>query len=462
MILLALLLWAQPADPDAAFEVVKAQASPQELYALLWAMPKGGDIHHHFGLANRPEELLRAATDPAIAKGNEFFTRVKDSGCAGDTLPPIRWLNVQRAHLRQLPDCVRRDFVRLQDLNASQRQEWLSSLILDRRGEGRDEFFERIVARVAGVIRDPNVNLYLLGENLKRYKREGLLYVEGNAGALRAFYQDGQAMPLEEVAQLLRQRLNEPDIRDNGAALRLQYTAIRFQPNAEEQVERAYEFVSRHRDLWVGINIAGREDNDKGYAARLLETFRKMRRRYSGIPLSLHGGEKDSPGDEVRQTLLLGADRIGHGINLISDPNTLLLLRHNRYLIEINLVSNRILEYFPDLDRHPFPEYLRTGIPVCLNTDDPGVWDSNMTDEYFTAVKHFNVTWSEFVQMGRNSLQYSFAQPELKAKLLRQYDASIEAFAARLARGEWREIVRSARPEVSGYARRNLGILASQ
>jgi NAD binding domain of 6-phosphogluconate dehydrogenase len=33
--------------------------------------------------------------------------------------------------------------------------------------------------------------------------------------------------------------------------------------------------VDRHRDLWVGINMAGREDNDKGYPLRFLDTFRR-------------------------------------------------------------------------------------------------------------------------------------------------------------------------------------------
>lgn len=50
--------------------------------------------------------------------------------------------------------------------------------------------------------------------------------------------------------------------------------------------------------------MAGREDNDKGYALRFLETFRKLRRTYSGIGLSIHGGEVDSPGSQVRDTLL--------------------------------------------------------------------------------------------------------------------------------------------------------------
>src|SRR5947207_946041 len=174
--------------------------------------------------------------------------------------------------------------------------------------------------------------------------------------------------------------------------------------------------------------MAGREDNDKGHALRFLETFRKLRRTYSGVGLSIHGGEVDSPGQQVRHTLLLGATRIGHGVNLISDPDTMLLMRNGKYLVEINLVSNRLLEYVPDLSKHPFPEYLRSGIPVCLNTDDAGVWDSNMTDEYFTAVTNFNLTWSEIVQMGRDSLLYSFAEEPVKSRMVKQYGEAVARF----------------------------------
>ncbi|MFQ5790889.1 MAG: hypothetical protein ACE5JI_10485 [Acidobacteriota bacterium] len=108
-------------------------------------------------------------------------------------------------------------------------------------------------------------------------------------------------------------------------------------------------------DRWVGVNLVGREDNDKGYPLRFLDTFRKMRRRYSGIGLAIHGGEVDEPNRHVRDTLLLGATRIGHSVNLITDPDTLLLMRGGRYLVEVSLVSNQLLGYTPNLDEHPFP-----------------------------------------------------------------------------------------------------------
>jgi adenosine deaminase CECR1 len=182
-----------------------------------------------------------------------------------------------------------------------------------------------------------------------------------------------------------------------------------------------------------------------------------MRRQYPDIHLSIHAGEKDSPGHEVRDTLLLGAERIGHGVNLITDPDTMLLARTGKFLVEIQLISNKLLEYTPDLSLHPFPEYLRTGIPVCLNTDDSMAWDSNLTDEYYTALTTFHLSWEEIVRLGRNSLTYSFAEPALKRQLLASYDADIERFEKRMS-GDWRAALREVKVRPSGYAVRTFGV----
>ena len=156
--------------------------------------------------------------------------------------------------------------------------------------------------------------------------------------------------------------------------------------------------------------------------------------------------------------MLLGAERIGHGLNLITDADGLLLMRNGPYMVENSLVSNRLLEYTPDLLQHPFIEYLRFGIPVCLNTDDSGVWDSNITDEYFSAVTTFKLTWNEVVQLGRNSLKYSFLDAAAKARLLTRYERRVGDFEARYSDGNWEGQVKSVQPEVSGYAQRSLGI----
>ena len=180
--------------------------------------------------------------------------------------------------------------------------------------------------------------------------------------------------------------------------------------------------------------MVGREDDDKGYPLRFLSTLRELRRDHNNVYLSIHGGEVDEPNSHVRDTLLLGADRIGHGLNLITDPDTMRLMRYGPYLVEINLISNLLLEYVSDYSQHPFPEYLRTGIPVALSTDDRGMWDSTMTDEFFVAVKEFNLSWAEINELSENSLRFAFLPDAKKADLLDHYRESIVGFEQKLSK----------------------------
>jgi adenosine deaminase CECR1 len=437
------------------FDRIKKDATKEQLFTLLYDLPKGGDLHNHFGLSNLAESWYEAATDIRRTHGNEFYTLTRLRSCPDNVEPLLRFRTIQRSTYRKLSECGKSEYEPLGKLSPEDRQEWISAMQLDKEGEGRNEFFEVINRRLLELMRDPYLAADLLGVNLKRYSAEGLRYLETQGGVVNYQDQEGALVDSERVAQLFRDRLSQADVKATGMTARFLITIIRFAPNAEENLKRAYDFVDRHRDLWVGINMAGREDNDKGYALRFLDTYREMRRKYNGIQLSIHGGEKDSPGREVRDTLLLGATRIGHGVNLITDPDTMLLMRNGKNLVEVNLISNRLLEFTPDLAKHPFPEYLRFGIPVCLNTDDSGVWDSDIVDEYYTAVKTFNLSWLEIVQIGRDSLAYAFAQGEVKEQMLRSYDEAIRKFEKKYSGADWSSALSDVRPVSSGYAQRN-------
>ena len=451
---------ASAASFDKQFEAITKAATREQLYALLWDLPKGGDLHNHFGLSNMAEQWYDAATDKKRTNENEFYTRTRIDFCPDSTEPLLRFRVIQKSTFLKLSNCRRAEYQNLAALSPELKSEWISALKLDKEGEGRNEFFEAIVQREGELLRDPWLATDLLVENMKRYSAQGLRYLETQAGVTLMQDHDGNPLDPEVSAQIFRDALNRPDAKATGLTVRFLQTIRRFDPNAEENLERAYKFVDAHRDLWVGINMAGREDNGKGHPLRFLETFRKMRRTYSGIELSIHGGEVDSPGNDVRRTLMLGATRIGHGVNLITDPDTMLLMQNRKYLVEINLISNKLLEYVPDLSKHPFPEYLRFGIPVCLNTDDPGVWDSNITDEYFTAVTNFHLTWSEIVQIGRDSLAYSFAPPAVKERMLKEYAEAVSKFERKYGDSGWVRQLATVKPVHSGYAGRNLALRA--
>ncbi len=454
---------AAPAAETAAerFAAIRREASPAELYALLWALPKGGDLHNHLGGAGWPEVWWAIATDPQRNGGQVFYarTRFANAGTSGlnwrgRNLDHMLGVTIRGSSYDKLPAGVKAEFKALRDFTAEEKAAWMSGVVLDQPGEGRDEFFEFTWARLNELILDAHTVPELLVENMKRFGAEGLRYLEFQAPAFGMQDQNGKVLPPEEMAKRYEARLAQPDAVATGVTVRFLSTVLRFAPIAEAEIGRTYAFLDAHRDRWVGINMAGREDNDKGFPRRFLETYRAMRRQYPGIGISIHAGEVDEPNAHVRDTLLLGATRIGHGVNLITDPDTMLLMRANRFLVEINLVSNQLLEYTPDVTVHPFPEYLRFGIPVCLNTDDRGMWHSNMTDEYYTAVRTFALTWDETVSLGRASLEYAFLPAPVKAKLLAEYEAAVAAFAAKMLGADWRKTLETVKAEPSPYAKR--------
>ena len=303
----------------------------------------------------------------------------------------------------------------------------MNSVRLDQPSEGRDEFFETHWQRLGDVIANPWIMAEALALHIKAFADEGLVYLEPQITLMGYRDQTGLALSPARAASIFRARLNQPDVVDTGVTFRFQQSILRFLPNAEAELTRAYQIVSDEPE-WVGVNMVGREDDDRGHPLRFLQTLRGLRQQYPNIRLSIHAGEVDEPNYHVRDTLLLGADRIGHGLNLISDPQTLIQMRHGPYLVEINLISNLLLEYVSDFSQHPFPEYLRLGVPVALATDDRGMWDSTMTDEYFVAVKSFNLSWDELRLLTQNSIQYSFLGPEPKSRLLNAVDTRLLAF----------------------------------
>ena len=443
------------------FDEIRAGATPEQLYTFLYALPKGGDLHNHFGGANRSEWMWAVLTDPSRNGGDTFYARARFQAAPDAIAATARHHTIRQATYDALPALSKSEYVALSALSDIEREAWLNGFRLDAPGEGRGVFFGDHWPRLGDINRNPHVRFELLAENIKAFAAEGVRYLELQFGIGGLSHNDLTPLSDAEALAMMEARLARPDVATTGLEVRFLEMVLRFAPEAEADLERLYAWVDAHRDRWVGLNMAGIEENGKGYPLRFLETYRKMRARYPTLPLAIHAGEMDSPDRNVRETLLLGASRIGHGVNILGDPDTLLLLQHSdRTLIEINLISNRLLEYVPDLDRHPFPELLRTGVPVCLNTDDRGMWDSNLTDEYYTAVTHFNLSWPELVSLARNSLQHAFVEAPVKARLLADYEQRIAAFEARFAAGSIDDalaILRDVAPVTYGYGRRNWG-----
>ncbi len=441
VMLRALSLWVlglcQTASAD-WFDELKRTASDEELYRVLYHMPKGGDLHNHLSGASYSEwwyELALAERE----RGYRYFTKVRIENCRSYGtnefgLAPYLLLfrNISAAQYDALSPCEQREFKPLEDLDDREKAGWFDSIRLDKPHEGRDEFFQTHWQRLGALTQNPWLQAETLVRNMQAFAAEGVRYLELQVAVQGFVDAQGNTMAADEVGDILRQRLRDDDARRTGVVVRFQLPILRFTPGAEDALRAVYRFIHDNNDVFVALNMVGREDNDKGHPRRFLDTLRELRRTYGGVRLSIHAGEVDEPNGHVRDTLLLGADRIGHGVNLITDDDTMLLMRHGPYLVEVNLISNLLLQYVNDYSEHPFPEYLRTSIPVALSTDDRGMWESNLTDEFFVAVKEFDLSWDEVKTLSRNSLAFAFLDAELKNSLLDEFNAEISRFETSL------------------------------
>jgi len=457
----------QSKNNDHWFEAFKRNASDEMLYKFLYNMPKGGDLHNHSSGSSFPRWWYELATNKTLNGGYTYYTRTQLVLCNGygtnefgRSPQTLLFQNISEHSFKQLAFCEKANYTELTQLSAVEKKAWLQSIWLDKPYEGRDEFFQTHWQRLNALLDNPYINAELMVRNMKAFADEGLLYLESQYNLDFKAKPSGEFYSREESLAILKARIQQPDAIATGITLRLQYALLRFLPNAEAQLESIYKFVDSNRDIYVGINMVGREDNDKGYPLRFLPTLRKLRLEYPEVKLSIHAGESDEPNFHIRDTLLLGADRIGHGINLLGDPQTTLSMRHGPYLIEVNLISNLLLNYVDEFTEHPFAEFLRIGIPVALSTDDRGMWHSNLTDEFFVAVKQFNLSWEEVVLLSRNSIAYGFTDPKTKQALLATFDEKITAFTNDYVKLKEKSLVKA--PQLNAFIVRHYPSLADK
>ena len=166
----------------------------------------------------------------------------------------------------------------------------------------------------------------------------------------------------------------------------------------------------------VALSIDGNEATAGRTGPRFAEAFRRA--GAAGLRRTVHAGESSGP-EGVRDAIeLLGADRIDHGVRAIEDPELVGLLVDRQIPLGVCPTSNLRLGVYTSIEHHPIDRLRRAGVAVSINTDDPVLLGASLVGEYALCSQAFAWSDDELRALARNSIDASFANASVKAKLI--------------------------------------------
>ncbi len=417
------------AEQRAARHLESVRHQPPLLYAFLYDMPKGGDLHNHLVGAVYAESFIQYAADDGLCVDRQTMA-LGPPPCDPKTRPPARAALDDPVLYRQMVDAFSmRDFqpgveaghdhffdsfLKFLPVTQAHMGDFLAEVAS--RAAAQNEQYLELMVEVLWPVMDLSKNLTWSGDFDRT--REALLATGLNDGVAAA------SRTLDRAESQMRSRLRcGTPTADPGCRITIRYiaTVLRAFPPAQvfAQTLGGFELASRDPRV-VSVNPVQPEHD---YVPRHdfslhMKMFSYMHELYPKVRVTMHAGEL-APGlvppedlrFHIRDSIEIGhAERIGHGVDVMYESDPMGLLREmaeRKVMVEICLTSNDVILGVRG-PRHPLPVYIKHGVPVALATDDEGVSRSDMTREYQRAVEDFGLSYTELKTMARTSLEHAF------------------------------------------------------
>jgi adenosine deaminase len=116
--------------------------------------------------------------------------------------------------------------------------------------------------------------------------------------------------------------------------------------------------------------------------------------------------------------------RIGHGVRAIEDPKLMDYLKRTQLPLEVCPTSNICLGVFSSMENHSLPKLLDYGLKVTINSDDPPMFNTTLTDEFLRASGVFGWDGPRVRELMLNAVDVSLL-PESGRKTMRRDFAKI-------------------------------------
>ncbi|MEK6222520.1 MAG: adenosine deaminase [Chloroflexota bacterium] len=192
--------------------------------------------------------------------------------------------------------------------------------------------------------------------------------------------------------------------------------------NAEKTLE--YALAGQDRGV-VGFGLGGNEDGapTEPFAHAFIAA------KQAGFLSVPHAGETKGPQSVWGALNELQADRIGHGVRAIEDPELVEALVEKQITLEVNPTSNIALHIYENYQGHPFKILDDAGVNVTVNSDDPPLFNTTLSNEYLVLHKHFGYQRKDLIRIARRAFAAAgLAEPD-RRKLLDIFDVLVGQIA---------------------------------
>ena len=167
------------------------------------------------------------------------------------------------------------------------------------------------------------------------------------------------------------------------------------------------------------IDLAGAEGIFKTKDFKYIFDYAKQ----LNVPYTIHAGEADGP-ISVFDAISFGAKRIGHGVRSFEDKELVNLIIEKGITLEICPTSNICTAIYKKISDMPIKEFLKSGVNITINTDDPTVCNTNLKKELKLIANIFNLSYDDIVKLELNAVEAAFINQNLKNELIERIKKS--------------------------------------
>lgn len=292
--------------------------------------------------------------------------------------------------------------------------------------------FEKSFQRVGGFYRYEPIFKKFYIDAIQKVMEDGVFHLELREIPRAGLYtlDDEIAADNDEKLVMIWKEI-EAEIKEQNPvfSLKLIYTFLRFfdKETVYQEMEKAFQLRSKYPEMIKGFDLVAEEDagNTTLYFLDNWLKMEQLEKKYNtDLPLFLHDGESTWPeSDNLYDAIILECKRIGHGYNLFRFPILQELVKENDICIEVNPLSNQILDYIDDLRIHPAVSFMNNGIQISISPDDPGVFDyEGVTPDYWTVFLAWGLDLRALKKLVYNTIDYSTLDKKEKSRALDHLD----------------------------------------